>query len=202
MCGCPNGACGCFLISDPDGTTTVVGGGSLANPWVISAGLPGPSKPAAKSVRTTTQSITSRTLTAVTMTAETFDLNNMIDIAGQPTRLTIQREGFYIIGGTVQWADSLSNSCAHEISLRRNGLTIEAQQSFGDGNDGGTFNVSQAVEIMCDCTVGDYFELMVFHTDDNGAVGVALNLNPTVNLGTTGNPSPIALYGLFMGATP
>lgn len=197
------GDCGCQIINDPRGTTTVTGAGSSADPFQITATNMPYTRPAGRSTRSTTQSISQNTLTAVSMNTETFDTDNMIDIAGNPTRLTISTSGIYVITGGVQWARStgLADGIVwHEISLRRNGSTVELVEGFGDFViSAQSIPIMMSISGMFNCIAGDYWELLCQYSSTQ--VLATLNLDPSAvppTFSTSG--SVIRLEAMRLGA--
>lgn len=189
-CGCANGSCNCTITQDPLGTLTYSGSGSRSDPYIFHAPNMPYSRPVSKAVRTTTQSITSGVATAVSFTAETFDTDNMINIGGQPTRITISTAGIYYIGGTVPWTSV--NDQDYRLSIRRNGVTIEDYEDLVIFTS--VSPVAHSIAGMYSCLVSDYFELIATQ-----GTGGAINLDPTATLTGSGATTPISFFAMYMG---
>lgn len=190
-CGCgKTGSCSCFIVSDPAGTMTVSGDASLESPLMFTTDSPGYIRPAAKSTRTTTQSINTGILTTVSFDTEVFDLDNMINIGGFPTRITIVTPGIYYVGGTVPWT-SVGNQ-VYRVYIRRNGLVLEVYDDILIPDN--ISPISHALSDLYSCVAGDYFELVVLQN-----TGGPVTIDPTATLVGSGAPTPVALFALYMG---
>lgn len=162
-CGC-NGACACTFQDPADSSTHITGTGVLADPYIISATNPGYIRPAGRMSRllAAQTGIPNATDTALTFDTEEFDTDNLIALGTSTSKITIQTDGFYILGGCTQLT---ANGLAVPIylRLRKNGTSIAAQ-------DGLTVRSSTipslAVSSMVQAAVGDFYELII-----NQAVG-------------------------------
>jgi len=120
--------------------------------------------------RTTTQSINDSTETAITFTAETFDVGGYWD-AGAPTRLTIPTTGYYIFGGQVSWATNTSGIRDAKLFVNGSVINIETRNPVT-----GAFAIHHIVTVRS-LSATDYVELYGRQTS-----GGALNLQGTQNL--------------------
>lgn len=155
-CGCKNGACSCSIVDDPLGTTTLTGTGSLADPFIISASNPTYIRPAAKAFNSAPQSGNiSGVDAASTYSTVEFDTDGMFNLGANPTRLTIQTEGYYIIGGQVRFSSTLIDDPNYG-KIRRNGTIIESIDSETDREITTGIFVSSRCFVFAQ--VGDYFE--------------------------------------------
>lgn len=150
--------CGCVLI---DGDTSLVfGDGSSDDPFTLEMVDPTfwETRPAVRRQRSTNQTITTATLTAVNFTtasAGSFDRGPFFSGAN-PTRFTFPLAGVYIFGSTVSFADNAIGTRYHEIRL--NGTTnLESDESNSDA--GATHKVTLSTTYHFLTT--DYVELMV-----------------------------------------
>jgi len=110
-----------------------------------------------------TQTITDSTDTAVSFTTEVLDVGGMVDIAGQPTRMTIPagRPGRYYLHGQVRYVANATGT--RIIEIKKNGgagFIVFKEQ----GNHSGTVNFINDVGILVDAVGGDYFQLYVKQT--------------------------------------
>lgn len=155
-CACGANECNCFFELARDASILFRGTGTLADPYIISSLNPGYIRPAARASNSSLVGLQPGDVDNVaTMTTEEFDTDNMINIGSFPTRITISTEGFYIVGGQVRFnttAIVTQNAC----KIRRNGTTIEGQDSESDKS--GAANIYVSTSCMVSCSVGDYFE--------------------------------------------
>lgn len=193
ICGCgTTGGCNCFIIGDPSRTMFVSGQGTLKSPLTFAALQMPYTRPTAKATRSTTQSITTGVLTAVSFDAETFDTDNMVDTAGFPTRITINTPGVYYMGGTVPW--TATGDQPYRLGIRRNGgLTMEVYDDVVIAASG-ISPISHCLSDLYVCLVGEYFELMVLQS-----TGGSVTIDPTATLTGSGGTTPIAFFAMYMG---
>jgi len=125
--------------------------------------------PHARVRRSTTQSIPNAAATA--MTFDTQDTNvGALWAAGNPTRLTAPRTGFYAIGVYASWAANATG--VRTIQLRSNGSVDNATD--GRLNFGGTYGINQTMATMMQLNANDYMEMMMFQ-DSGAALNVSVN---------------------------
>lgn len=111
-----------------------------------------------RAVRVATQSIPTGTDTAISMTAEDFDVGTMHDSATNSSRITIPADGagHYYIGGSYNMAQNGTN---RRVSyLRLNGTTDLVIQNVPPPNTG-DFGASLATYALL--AANDYVELVV-----------------------------------------
>ena len=123
--------------------------------------------PRGESRRSANLSIANNTAVAVTMQVEVHDNDAIVDIAGNPTRLTIKTAGFYHVYGRMSWA------------VNSTGIRWAYVRLGGSTTLGGNLSPAHAVygnyvnaSFVRAFAVNDYLELMVLQTS-----GGALNLN-------------------------
>lgn len=161
-CACGANECNCYFELPTDASILFRGSGSTDDPYIMSALNPGYIRPTGRSSSSVQQnSIASGVDTAVIMNTEEFDTNNMVDIAGFPTRITIQTEGYYLIGGQVNYQATAGPTIPAYLKIRRNGTTIEAQDSYSDKATGSNVVIYISSSCCVSCSIGDYFELVV-----------------------------------------
>ena len=128
--------------------------------------------------RSTAQTIPTGTVTTVIFNVETFDSDNMWDVAN-PTRLTIRTAGLYLIIGDIYWASSavgrrliwLEHSVAGAIATREVHMAPTP-----------AFVWAGQVTTLWQCAVADYIELFVFHTKgSNLAISTFTERTPSLS---------------------
>lgn len=110
--------------------------------------------------RSTAQTITTATETALSCDATDFDRLDMHDASGNPTRLTCVVPGIYLIGGHVAWSGTASGTY-RKVSLRKSGPAYLAADVRNHA--AWTGQVAQEVITMYRLLVGDFVELVVEH---------------------------------------
>lgn len=131
----------------------------------------------ARLYRTSSQSISNGTLTAINFTAttgsgggttETFDPSDIHSTASNDTRLTAGLAGFYIVGGQIVFANSTGGDLRY-VMLTQNGTEIarQALPTTFPAVEVPALNVSTGVS----AAASDYFELKVWQ-DSGGALNV------------------------------
>jgi len=111
--------------------------------------------------------IPKNTRTALTFDSEIYDTDGIHSIVSNTGRLTIQTAGKYLFGGCIGW-NNISGGI-RQVEIRINGTNVIAVS----GQISVTADyVSQLVNTIWDCAIGDYAELTVFHTYTN-----ALDIN-------------------------
>lgn len=140
--------------------------------WMLTATTPtwvlvGFSPYAARAIRTTNQSINSGAVTALSFDTETYDRpGGMIDIAGNPTRITAVIAGVYAFQGVIRFANNATGE--RTASVRVSGATLVASGS--EGNPSAANDSVIVVTGEFELTAGQYLELVCFQNS-----GGALN---------------------------
>jgi hypothetical protein len=126
--------------------------------------------------RTSAQSISNSTWTAIQYQSEVYDTSAIFD-AGSPTRLTVPSGVTkVVVKANTNWQGSASGQ--RQITIRKNGVSFgdstssayQGQPNQGTGSAGsGNQNIASPVLSV---TAGDYFECEVFQ-DSGGALNVA-----------------------------
>lgn len=170
-CGCLGDTCGCSFELPLNSSTFISGAGTLSDPYRFTASHPGYVRAAARSSFSGTQALNAADVDVVaTMDTEVFDLDNMVDISGFPTRITIKTDGYYMVGGQVKFNTTVAttqNSC----KIRRNGSIIESQDSESDR--AAAANIYVTSHCFVSCSVGDYFECVFAQILGGGTYSVS-----------------------------
>lgn len=127
-----------------------------------------PSPPTAKVVRTTGQSIPNNTNTAVIWNTETWDTDNMVNLATYNTRVTIQTAGKYSFnfhGFFYPNSTGIRRAMIYKNGVYTPSLAFDNHSAASSGSDTVSFSFSDS------CSVGDYYEVYVYQTS-----GAALEL--------------------------
>jgi hypothetical protein len=132
-------------------------------------------------LRTSAQSISHNTETAIQYTSETFDTHNFHDNTNNNTRMTVPsgKGGLYLLTANANFA---SNSTGRRALLfRKNGSTTFAQSEWGNSaSNAPHMNLSS----MIDMVAGDYVEVFVFQSS-GGNLNISTYLNASfIRLGT------------------
>lgn len=128
----------------------------------------------ARIYKSTDQSISNNTTTAITFDTERWDTDSFHEGVTNPTRLTIPYTGYYVFGAGLEWATAATAS-RREIFIRMNGTTRLVDDEVGVAV-GNTANPRMNCASYYSFTAGDYIEMMVFQNS-----GGALNANASVN---------------------
>jgi hypothetical protein len=113
-----------------------------------------------KVTKSTAGYIPTAVLTPLDFDVETYDTDNMHDNATNPSRLTVNTPGLYLIQGTVAFASSGSGFLG--CHLRLNSATVIESNMINDLNSGGGtyLTISAAYNLIA----GDYIELLAEQT--------------------------------------
>jgi hypothetical protein len=130
--------------------------------------------------RSTTQGITSSTLTTLSYDTERWD-NGGFWAVGQPTRLTIPVAGEYMVGGQIEWTANTART--RYADWFANGTTIIGEHS------GSGFAVSGNIADTCllgGCTTwrfaaGEYVEQRVYQNSGTSPLNVLASTATTAN---------------------
>lgn len=118
--------------------------------------------PAVRAYRSTNQSISNNTATAIALDSERYDQaggasSNQHDTVTNNSRLTCRYAGVYIIGGNARFA---ANATGHRYAaVRLNGTTIIGED--GRGNAGASVETIVPITTLWALAVTDYVELVV-----------------------------------------
>jgi hypothetical protein len=132
--------------------------------------------PKARVTRSSTQSISNNTVTAVSFNSEQDD-NDGIYSAGSPTRLTAARAGKYSVTGAIEWAANATGT--RFLALRVNGTTYIAMARQMTVTGGATTEMHIARD--WDFAASDYVEMIVFQ-DSGGALNIGATAGYTPEL--------------------
>jgi hypothetical protein len=126
----------------------------------------------AQAIRTTTQAITTATLTAISFSAVNFD-SDVFWSAGNPTRLTCPASisGQFIVMANILWV--VATASLRQVQIRKNGTTVIAEVESGTDAAG---DCEQIAVGLCTLVPGDYIEVLVLQASGgtiNTAVGTS-----------------------------
>lgn len=166
--------CGC-QFADDYGTSTVSGSGTSADPFTVTRVDPAFVRPAVRVTGGTVASVPNQAtpLTVVPFNTEVFDTDNMW-VIGSPTRLTLQRTGFYVFGAEILWP---SNATGNRImEWRHTPISGSGAVALLDNrNDAPSGDYSRQLNYQWYFTAGDYLELYVGQVS-----GGALNMTSSI----------------------
>lgn len=143
-------------------TTYTAGRGIDLNGTTFRLGLDG-----VRTRRTTTQSLTNATLTAIQFGVEDYDTATYHDNSTNNTRLTVPQAGKYLISGCLEFAANATG--VRTAGIRLNGSTYVASQ--GSSSMGATLTTVVNVTTVLDLAANDYVELIGYQSS-GGALNV------------------------------
>lgn len=132
-----------------------------------------PTPPKCRAYHSTTQSLTTATLTAIALNSERFDTDTIHDTATNNSRLTCKTAGLYLITGCLGYA-------AHATGERSTIIRLGGATQIGGtaGLSGGaTLPTRHTVSTIYPLAVNDYVELVGYQSS-----GGALNTEQTANV--------------------
>lgn len=112
-------------------------------------------------ITTTNQSISDSTVTALNMTAESYDVGGNHDNSTNNQRITIPTgaSGVWTFSGHVTFA--ANNTGRRELALFKNGSQVSIEKEFSpDGTEQTTLNIYYEDQV----SVNDYYELKVYQS--------------------------------------
>ena len=125
----------------------------------------------ARGNRAAVQSIAHATFTAITLTAEDWDNDTMLDVAGgTPSRIIAKTAGkFLVTAGVGAWG--VNSTGPRLIEIRKNGATAFGlqEQPAATAPD----QSSMATSEIIDLAVNDYVELVVYQSSGGGALNAS-----------------------------
>jgi hypothetical protein len=111
-------------------------------------------------------SVANATNTVLDWDSEVFDFGGLHDLSTNPSRITIETAGKYLVGAYLQFVANATG--VRVVSILLNGSTISGDQRVTAGA-GVTTNITPVA--LLDLAVGDYVEVLVFQNS-----GVSLNV--------------------------
>lgn len=174
--------CGCLFEADY-GTSILEGDGTHADPISFSQVDPEFERPVARVERVTAQSIPNNTPTAISFTSAVTDSHVMWNV-GNPTRLTIQVDGFYLMGFSGRWA---SANAIREVFFRQTNFNFVAELDRQSQIKVAAVSHDFSANYNWFFTAGDYIEIVAFQTS-----GVALDISGDAT-------SPMNFWAIYLG---
>lgn len=135
--------------------------------------------PACFAYRSTTQSISTGSFTALSLDSELIDTDTMHDAGTNPSRLTAVTAGIYVVAAGVSFAFNATGQRALRIS--KNGLGGGVVEDARPAITTGAANTSCTTSAIARLAVGDYLEAFAYQ--DSGG---ALNADPGARLSFLG----------------
>lgn len=117
--------------------------------------------------RNVVESIPNAAYTRATFTIEMFDTNNFWD-AGNPSRLTVPRAGYYLVGGKIGWDINPTNVREVKLYINGSGATYAAMSNACIALSGVLTRLT--IVFLVHLSAGDYVELFLWQNS-----GGALN---------------------------
>lgn len=166
-----------FLAGDPlpaSDLNTYVSGilTSLMNP------------PSCKAYRTTTQSVASATMTAISFDAEYWDTDSMHSPTTNPTRVTVPIAGVYLVTWGARYGPISVTNQLMLTRVHRNGLLVDETLWHGLTSTNAYTEGTGAVQLKCNAN--DYLELIFYH-NQGSAVNVDTGFPPSLAVTWLGN---------------
>ena len=121
--------------------------------------------------RAAVQSINDSATTAISFDTQDIDDENYIDIAGNPTRITLPRKGIYLFDILVQFASDADGN--RLVTMPRSGGGSDRGQ-YMPAISGAETDVAFSY-ITAERAAGDYYEISAWHN-----AGAALNITARV----------------------
>ena len=144
-------------------------GAAVFYDFVQSGGGGSPSFIGARASKSTSQSISTVTGTAVTFDVEQFDTSSFHSNVTNNSRMTIPAglAGKYLVVGTFKWAANATGQRVGYI-YKNTGLMVEVAFNNMGASNAPVFQISDIV----DCAVGDYLELQCYQ-DSGGSLNLS-----------------------------
>lgn len=133
------------------GGSTFVGKQTIASTALIACRV-------SLSTTATTYPVADNTWTAINWDTEDFDHDGMFSTASNSSRLTVTRDGVYLIGACIQW--SVSTAGMRQIRVRRNDTSIITLVRASAAVGG---NQCQHLTSIWNLTANDYLTIEVWH---------------------------------------
>ena len=146
-------------------------------------------------LRNTTQVIPSLTPTVVTFALEVVDDGGMVDIAGQPTRLTIPTAGWYIVTGQARWGTT-STFSSRKTYIRKNGAAPYVAVNYN------VVGIVTGTHSLPACGIAyfaasDYLQLLVLNGQ---AINQSLSANAYLMAAKVDMPETIGAHVTYSGS--
>ena len=135
--------------------------GNLTDSGKAPGDFAGAARAACRAYRDTAQSIPNDTETAVTLPSEDYDANDMHDPTTNPSRITIQSDGIYVVMAAIEFAADSAGT--RIVSIKKNGTAVLAKTEAAPLSAGNTILQVAAMAALED---DDYIEIYV--TQDSG----------------------------------
>jgi hypothetical protein len=153
---------GDIIYSSPGSTPVRLGIGSTGNVLTVASGVPSWAAPAGGSTfvgcslyKTSNQTISNATNTAISFQAENFDTDAFHDNSTNNTRITIPagKAGKYLVTGSIAWSTGANERVA---MIYKNGTLVNYMHQMYPDNAGGYY---APFNYVINLAVGDYIEL-------------------------------------------
>jgi len=149
--------------------------------WAAPAGGGGYTQ-GARARRTTDQTITTGTPTVIAFDTQDYDTDGIWEGVTNPSRLTCQTTGVYLITGGGYWAGATGGG-QRSVYIYLNGATQVAGMILTPSANGQGLNATALLSL----TAGDYVQLLVYHDrGSNLAVSYYAQWSPVLSMQRVG----------------
>lgn len=142
--------------------------------WVSALANP----PSCRVYHNTTQSLTDNTEATVTFNSERWDTDSMHESVTNPSRVTFNTAGLYVVTFCCQLAAGADYTMAY-ATLRLNGTTTIAQGINGTIADAGSAGPTLVLSTIYKFAAADYVEVRAYQ---NNAANTARNILANLNM--------------------
>jgi hypothetical protein len=122
--------------------------------------------------RTTAQTIANNTVTAISFDTEDFDTDTMHDPASNPTRLTCNTPGRYLVAGSIPYDAGTTGN--REARITKNGSDVSGGRNLIPAPGGGGLVVLTPI-IEVSLVAGDFLELRANQSNGTSLTTTAVN---------------------------
>lgn len=90
-------------------------------------------------------------------TATSYDIDTWFSV-GTPTRITVDRDGVYLVEANILWANMGAATVGYTVGFKKNGSTNSSFNYVSIAGNGGTPSIAVQASILISLTAADYIE--------------------------------------------